>query len=181
MRVTHIALSAVLGVMLVGVSAATARSGGDDEARTRLIGYEEVPAISSDGMGRFQAEIDRSSIRYVLRYDGLEDVQQAHIHFGQKSVAGGISVFLCTNLGNGPTGTPTCPESGQVSGMLSAASVVGPTAQGIDPGELSELIDAIDAGIAYVNVHTAKFPSGEIRGQLDGDDDHEGHGHGDDD
>ena len=94
-------------------------------------------------------------------------MQQAHIHFGQFAVNGGISVFLCSNLGNGPVGTPECPDSGTVKGTLTAADVVGPAAQGIDPGEFDELVAAIKAGIAYVNVHTDKFEGGEIRGQLD--------------
>jgi hypothetical protein len=44
--------------------------------------------------------------------------------------------------------------------------VIGPITQGIDPGELSELIAAIRAGKTYVNVHTNKHPGGEIRGQV---------------
>ena len=38
--------------------------------------------------------------------------------------------------------------------------------QGIAPGQLNELIAAIRAGVAYVNVHSTKFPGGEVRGQL---------------
>lgn len=92
---------------------------------------------------------------------------QAHIHFGQFAVNGGISVFLCSNLTDPPPGTPACPNSGTVSGTLTAASVIGPAGQGIAAGEFEELVEAIDAGIAYVNVHTTMFPTGEIRGQLD--------------
>ena len=168
MRVTHIATAATLGLVLVSASAATAGSGRDDDARTKLSGYEEVPAISTPGGGRFEADVRRSSLRYELSYRRLSaPVQQAHIHFGQLSVNGGVSVFLCSNLGNGPAGTPACPQSGEVSGTLTAESVVGPGAQGIAPGELRELLAAIDAGVAYVNVHTTTFPGGEIRGQLE--------------
>jgi hypothetical protein len=168
MALTHITAAALAGLVLVGTSAATAGSGGHhDGVRTALRGYAEVPAISSDTTGRFRAFIGDDEINYRLEYGNFTSpVQQAHIHFGQVAVNGGISVFLCTNLGNGPTGTPACPESGEVTGTLTPASVVGPAAQGIAPGEFEELAAAIHAGVAYVNVHTATFPGGEIRGQL---------------
>ena len=171
MRMTHIAAAATLGLVMVAASAATAGSGRDDDARTKLFGYEEVPSISTPGGGRFDARVQRDSVRYTLSYGKLSaPVTQAHIHFGQFSVNGGVSVFLCSN-GDAPSGTPSCPPSGEVRGTLTAADVIGPAAQGIAPGELEELIAAIDAGVAYVNVHTTAFPTGEIRGQLDEDDD----------
>jgi hypothetical protein len=43
---------------------------------------------------------------------------------------------------------------------------VGPTGQGIAAGEFAELVRAIKAGRTYVNVHTTKYPGGEIRGQI---------------
>jgi hypothetical protein len=134
-----------------------------------LSGFQEVPAVSTTGEGTFRARFsaDGTSIRYRLDYAGLTTgAAQAHIHFGQSGVNGGISAFLCSNLGNGPAGTQACPESGTVTGTIAAADVVGPTAQGIAAGEFEELVAAIRAGVAYVNVHTATFPGGEIRGQL---------------
>jgi hypothetical protein len=82
--------------------------GGTKNFQEILTGYEEVPAISTAANGAFHARIsnDGTSIAYVLSHSALTgDVQQAHIHFGQTGVSGGISVFLCTNLGNGPMGT----------------------------------------------------------------------------
>jgi hypothetical protein len=76
-----------------------------------------------------------------LSYSGLTgDVQQAHIHVGQKSV----------------------------TGMLQSANMISGTIinQGIAPGEFNELLRAIRAGVAYVNVHSSTFPAGEFRGQL---------------
>ena len=52
--------------------------------------------------------------------------------------------------------------------MLDADDVVGPEAQGIDPGEFRELIQAMRSGSTYVNVHTEGYPGGEIRGQIRG-------------
>jgi hypothetical protein len=161
--------------VLVGASATSAQGSGDDDhegtrARTRLIGYQEVPAISTKGNGTFRARMmGDDAFTFKLSYDELSShVQQAHIHFGQRSVSGGISVFLCSNLPNPPAGTAACPESGEVTGTVTAADVIGPTGQGISPGEFEELVAAIRAGVAYVNVHTDTFPTGEIRGQLGG-------------
>ncbi len=47
-----------------------------------------------------------------------------------------------------------------------AAHVIGPSGQGISAGEFDEIVAAIRAGVAYVNVHTTGFPGGEIRGQI---------------
>src|SRR5512134_600636 len=70
--------------------------------RINLMSYQEVPAVSSVATGSFKAEISRDDtvIDYELSYEGLEaPVTQAHIHFGQRSVNGGISVWLCQTPG----------------------------------------------------------------------------------
>jgi hypothetical protein len=93
-------------------------------------------------------------------------VTQAHIHLGKIHVPGGVMVFFCTN-GSGPPGTPACPATGgTVTGTWTAASVVGPTAQNVTAGDFSALIDALNSNTAYANIHTTKFPAGEIRGQV---------------
>jgi hypothetical protein len=136
-----------------------------------LKGHEEVPAISTGARGSFRAEInaDAGTIAYQLSYSGLQgDVRQAHIHFGQRSVNGGISVFLCqTTFNPDPTNlAPTCPQEGTVSGILRSNNVIGPAAQGLSASEFAELVQAIHGGVAYVNVHSTTFPGGEIRAQL---------------
>lgn len=140
--------------------------------RALLTGFEEVPAVSTVASGNFRARIsnDESQITYTLSYADLEGaVQQAHIHVGQPAVNGGISVWLCSNLASPPTppGTQPCPPPpATITGTITAADVVGPTAQGVAPGEFGELIRAIRAGRTYTNVHTTKFPTGEIRDQI---------------
>jgi hypothetical protein len=144
-----------------------------------LTGYEETPsAVSTTGNGTFNARIsnDESRVDWELTYNDLEGaVQQAHIHFGQKGVTGPISVFLCTNLGNGPAGTQPCPAPpATISGSFTAVDVTNlANERGISAGELDELIAAIRAGATYVNVHSTRWPGGEIRSQIDGNSGHD--------
>ena len=162
---------AILAISVGSVSAHDKRK-RDEVVSARLVGFEEVPSsLSTTGRGRFRAVIDEDAglITYRLTYEGLVAVQQAHIHFGQRHTNGGISVFLCTNLGNGPAGTQACPgEAGEVSGEIMAVNVIGPAGQGIAAGEFAELLAAIRSGNAYANVHTTAFGGGEIRGQISG-------------
>jgi CHRD domain len=138
--------------------------------RADLEGFQEVPAVSTVASGRFRAVIDTkaNTITWKLNYEGLEGaVQQSHVHFGQLSVNGGISFFLCTNLANGPVGTQLCPEGpAELTGVITPDLVVGPAGTGIEAGAMAEIVAAIKNGTAYANVHSAKWPGGEIRGQL---------------
>ena len=149
-----------------------------------LTGYQEVPSVSTTGNGEFNARIsnDGSSIAWELTYNDLEGaIQQAHIHIGNVGVNGGITVFLCTNLGNGPAGTQPCPAPpATISGTIVAADVspnipatLAARNQGLNTGEIDELIKAIRAGATYVNVHSTTWPGGEIRSQIDGNSGHQ--------
>jgi hypothetical protein len=101
-------------------------------------------------------------------------VTQAHIHFGAVGISGGISAWLCGTVSNpGPTGTPACVgdtptdlTSGEASGEIAAAQVIGPAGQGIAAGEFAELLAAIRAGATYANVHSTGRAGGEIRGPI---------------
>lgn len=170
MRKIRMVATALLAV-LAGVASRPAAA--VDPVDVRLRSFEEVPAISSPASGRFRAVIDAGAgrIDYQLEYTGLTGaVRQAHIHVGQRSVNGGISVYLCqTALNPDPTGlAPTCPASGAVQGTLTAANVIGPAGQGVATGEFAELVAAMRGGVAYINVHSSTFPGGEVRGQLTG-------------
>ena len=171
MRRQHVTAFIAGGLLLAGLLAAPALAEGGRRARALLASYEEVPAISSTARGAFLAEIDAAgeAIHWELRYDELEGaVTQAHIHLGQRSVNGSIMVFLCSNLGNGPVGTPECPEPPAIiTGTITPDDVGGGAAgQGVAAGEFGELLRAMAAGVTYVNVHSDLFPGGEIRGQV---------------
>ena len=99
MRHRRIQLAAAVAVVAIGsVVATTALAGGGKEIRERLTGFQEVPVISTDAEGKFKAEVRRDRIEYQLRWEDLAgQVTQAHIHFGQRDVNGGISIWLCGN------------------------------------------------------------------------------------
>jgi hypothetical protein len=176
---------AVAVVAALAVVVTTAIAGGGKDIREHLTGYQEDPlALSTTGKGSFQARIDEAEqhIFYRLSYESLEgSPTQAHIHFGGRAQSGGISVWLCSNLPSpspAPAGTQPCPmPSGTVTGVIGASDVVGPSGQGIEPGQFDELVAAVRAGKTYANVHSTKYPAGEIRAQLDRH--HHGHGHHD--
>ena len=90
--------------------------------------------------GRFDATLEGTTLKWTLTFRQLSGpATAAHIHTGARGVNGGVLVPICAPCTSGATGTATLT-----------------TAQ----------IDAIKSGGTYVNVHTAKNPGGEIRGQI---------------
>ena len=166
---TKVALAATC-LLVAGTASAAVGGVGTSTERASLNSFAEVPTLSTRGIGTFNATINSNTnrIRYVLRYRALSTaVQQAHIHLGRPATVGGISAFLCTNIGGGTPQTPACPRRrGVVRGVLGPGSVQGPTDQGIGAGQFNALARALRQGAAYVNVHSARFPSGEIRGAI---------------
>ena len=148
----------------------------DNNIRVKLKGFEEAPVTITGASGVLELDINEAAgtIAYELTYKNLEGtVTQAHIHIGQKNVSGGIALWLCQTATNpAPAAvvatTPQCPgpNSGTVSGTLTAASVVGPVGQAVPVGALADVLTAIRAGKAYGNVHSTAAPGGEVRGQL---------------
>jgi CHRD domain-containing protein len=167
-----IAVAGVIALLGVG-SYAIAGGGSRNFSGSPLTGYEENPDLSTTGNGSFTARLssDGSSIHYKLSYSGLEGtVTQSHVHFGKTAINAGISFWLCETATNpSPTAsTPACPmPGGTVEGDITAAEVIGPAGQGIAAGELAEILAAMRAGHAYANVHSSKYPGGEIRAQID--------------
>ena len=171
-------ISGALAVLAIG-SYATADSGKKNLKSGDLSGYQENPDISTSATGTFEISIDDDArtLTYELGYTGLEgSVLQAHIHFAKPAVNGGITLFLCSNLGNGPAGTPACPTTptATVTRTVGAAAILSPAAgtpsvnQGIPAGEAgwAELVAALRAGHTYANVHSSVWPGGEIRAQI---------------
>ena len=173
-------LQSVILLLAMVVSVANAKDKDKPPVfQAKLIGFQEVPAVSTVAEGKFRAVIvSDTRIDFTLTYHGLEgNVTQAHIHFGQRGVVGGISLWFCGTATNpGPAGTQTCPQTAEglsaVTGTLTPANIVGPAAQLINEAgstpaaEFAQILKAIRAGITYANVHTSKVPGGEIRGHI---------------
>ena len=172
-EVTHmkpiwaIRILAIAGALALVFTTAIADEGPTSFA-TSMNGFHETPAILTNGTGTFHATVSGNTLTYTETFSGLTSpVTQSHIHFAERGVAGSVFVFLCTNLGNGPAGTPACPAGGgTVTGTVTAASVLGVSAQNIPAGDFAALLRILRSGDGYVNVHTTKFPAGEIRGQV---------------
>lgn len=170
---THV----LTGALLAGALAVGSASADDTQSFHAVFsGFNELGelnaetgAILSPGRATLDLTLDpqAQTLTYTLQYSGLtSSVTQAHIHFGKVHTPGGVLVYLCSNLGNGPTGTPDCPASGTVTGTLTATSVQAIAGQNVTAGDFDALVDALESDTTYANIHTTNFPSGEIRGEI---------------
>jgi hypothetical protein len=174
-------LAAVSAAVAVGfaVSAVADHDHGRQQRvfRAKLIGFNEVLSVSTAATGQFYAILNKQGdgFTYWLTFSDLSStVSMSHIHFGQHHQNGGISVWLCQGTTPAPAAAgdvPSCggptSSNGTITSTIIASEVIGPAGQGIAPGELSELLEAMRDGAAYVNVHSASFPGGEIRGHVE--------------
>jgi len=162
------------------VPADAAVAGNDDvhEMHVSPRGENEVPPHETRAKGEatFVISQDGQSVHYVLTVSQIENPFMAHIHIAPPGVNGPIVewLFPSTAAVQGPKGI------GLTNGLLAkgdftAADFVGP----FQGKTMADLINAIRAGNAYVNVHTSpvptvppappgpgNFPGGEIRAQL---------------
>jgi CHRD domain len=162
-----------LGVVLVLLLAVAgvASAGENRNYSVHLNGGTEVPANASRAAGQavFKLSPDGTSLDYGLIVANLDNPVAAHIHIGPPGVNGPVVAFL---FGPVPAGGGTA-NGVLAEGTITAADLVGPLA-----GQpFSALIDALNSGNAYVNVHTndgvdpagtgpGDLPAGEIRGNF---------------
>jgi hypothetical protein len=144
-RLMLLALVAATGA-LVAVSVAQ----GNAPTRTTFklkaalnVGQEKpIPKGTKLGAsGRFTATLNGTALTWRLTFTHLSGpATAAHIHMGARGHAGQVVVPLCGPCTSPVTGGPTTLTGDQVKEIL--------------------------AGKYYVNVHTARNPGGEIRGQI---------------
>ena len=147
---TMLAVALAAGLTLLAVPGAAA-SGKATVLTASLRGAREVPGPGDpDGRGRAVVRLAGGKACFVLRWSGISAPTAAHIHTGRAGVAGPVAVLFFEPGGNAASLPDTLDA---VAGCVEVKR---------------DLARAIAASPRdwYVNVHTADFPNGAIRGQL---------------
>jgi ABC-type transport system substrate-binding protein len=122
---------------------ATAAMAATQTFTATLTGASETPPNTSPGTGAATATLDTATktFSWKVEYSGLTGpATMAHFHGpAAPGVAAGVAVPI-----TGPMASP----------LVGSATLTDPQ------------IADLEAGKWYVNVHTAQFPKGEIRGQV---------------
>ncbi|HEU4658522.1 MAG TPA: CHRD domain-containing protein [Capillimicrobium sp.] len=119
-----------------------------------LNGRSEVPRTDSRATGHaeFTVADNRKSIRYELDASGLSGpAMAAHLHLGKPGQAGGVLITIASSRFSLPSEGRLTKRDFSATGNVKT---------------FRQAIRAVLAGRTYVNIHTAKFPAGEIRGQV---------------
>lgn len=134
--------------------------------KATLSGANERPTPnSSTATGTWIGTLNTQTnvLTYTLNYTGLSANSTAsHIHAqGDATTSAGV-VLNFQSFAGATTAFAPGTTSGSAAGTvnLSGGTVTGLTITG------DSLRKAMDAGMAYVNVHTTANPGGEIRGQI---------------
>ncbi len=137
---------------------------GSGNFGTHLSGAEETPPKPTHAQGQaiFRLSEDGTELSYVIIVADIQDATMSHIHLGAPGVAGSPVLWLYPPT-QAPQLIPGRSQGILGQGVATAADLVGPLA-----GQpLSALVEILRSGGAYANVHTAQFPAGEIRGQIE--------------
>jgi Cu/Zn superoxide dismutase len=119
----------------------------------------QTPAVVSDGEGEAEFTLRRDRVRFDVEWEDLSaNVVAGHIH--------------CAPVGsNGPVGVTLVHEPPLDPDDRISGSFTGPDTGTLCPWtDLDDVLTALVTGNAYVNIHTTRFPMGEIRGQVGLDD-----------
>ena len=164
----------VEGYPLVKFSFASAEAIVEDlNFAAKLSGAQEVPPVSirprATGWASYKLRDQGTRLLFEHTFQRLRRVTAAHLHLAPKGENGPIVAFLLpadlSQLSNRERRALTRglgPLRRGFEGELTSGSLVGP----LSGRPLDALIAEMKAGNIYINVHTERVPSGEIRGQL---------------
>ncbi len=121
---------------------------------TLLASTDNASGSSGSGTATVDYSAVNNSFSYTLSWMNLTGpATMAHIHVGAVGVSGPVVIpFFMSNM----------PATDTISGTLTQADVT--PAGGIST--IAQMAQAIESGDGYVNIHTAMYPNGELRGQL---------------
>jgi hypothetical protein len=123
--------------------------------RARLTGANEVPPFDTKAKGQFKAKLHDGELSYRLNVANITNVVAAHIHCAGEGLNGPVGVTLFA-------GSPVT-----VTGILAQGPILAPdSGNGCGWLDVDDVVDAMDSGDTYVNVHTLQSLPGEIRGQV---------------
>ncbi len=153
-------------VLIVALFASTSMGVATAQQRTSWVAYlsnaEEVPRNNSTATGIASFTVVPAGVQYWISVYGLQNTQMGHIHIGAAGQNGAVAVWLY------PAAPPPVLIPGATSNMIGSGTITPANFAGgpLAGQPLSALINAMNAGNAYANVHTTAFPGGEIRGQI---------------
>ncbi len=131
--------------------------------RTHLKGANEVPAVDTRAQGQatFKLNKEGDAIDYKLIVSNIENVLMAHIHNAPAGSNGGVVVWLY------PDAPPPQLIEGRSNGVLAEGTITEDDFVGTLAGQsMDDLLELMNSGETYVNVHTTQNPGGEVRGQI---------------
>jgi CHRD domain len=119
-----------------------------------------TPPTNGEGEAILRLSSDGTELSFKLNVANIENVQAAHIHKGGAGAKGPIVA--------GMYGFPTVALiPGRSDGTLATGTIKATDlVDGLAGKQISDLVNLMTSGQAYVNVHTHQNPGGEIRGQI---------------
>ncbi len=146
-------------IILLIIGLAAAGIAAEKSFKTALSGSEVVPAVMTTAKGEatFTLGKDGKELMYKVTVSDIENVTAVHIHAG-KMGKNGPPVALVDIKGK---------KAGKFSGTLAEGKITAKELLGSLKGKtVKDLVKEIEAGDTYINVHTDKYPDGELRGQI---------------
>ncbi len=132
---------------------------GPPELSATLSGADIVPPLKTNASGKaaFTLNKEQTLLFYTITVSNIENVTAAHIHIGKKGQDGPPIAFIKI----------TANKKGRVNGVLAEGSIGAQDLMTSFKGRsIQDLYQEMINGGTYVNVHTEKYPDGEIRGQI---------------
>ncbi|HVS61215.1 MAG TPA: CHRD domain-containing protein [Gemmatimonadaceae bacterium] len=147
-------ITAAATIAFVAASCGSSTAPGPKQYVANLSPANENPIKTTTGTGVVTFVDNGTSIDWTMTLTNMINVMNSHIHGPAVApVNAGVIIFLFTPI------TPT----GTLNGVVSKGSITNSSNVGVSLDSLRVLFNN---GNAYVNVHTAANPGGEIRDQV---------------